>query len=223
MFRKVIKEFASSRTRVLMTLVSVSTMLLIVSNLASVKITQVGPAVFDAGTLIFPLVYIITSVITEIYGSKVARTMVWIAFGCLLFMSLFLLGVQYLPADLAASRQTAYEQILGFVPRLAVASLIAYLIGESINIGAIERLRRHVGPRSLWTRLVSSSAVGELVDTVVFSVIAFAGTMPGKTLLQLIITVYLIKLAVDIVLSPLTVRFTTWLKTLKEESIHSTI
>ncbi len=223
MFRKVIKEFASSRTRVLMTLVSVSTMLLIVSNLASVKITQVGPAVFDAGTLIFPLVYIITSVITEIYGSKVARTMVWIGFGCLLFMSLFLLGVQYLPADLAASRQTAYEQILGFVPRLAVASLIAYLIGESINIGAIERLRRHVGPRSLWTRLVSSSAVGELVDTVVFSVIAFAGTMPGKTLLQLIITVYLIKLAVDIVLSPLTVRFTTWLKTLKEESIHSTI
>lgn len=223
MFRKVIKEFASSRTRVLMTLVSVSTMLLIVSNLASVKITQVGPAVFDAGTLIFPLVYIITSVITEIYGSKVARTMVWIGFGCLLFMSLFLLGVQYLPADLAASRQAAYEQILGFVPRLAVASLIAYLIGESINIGAIERLRGHVGPRSLWTRLVSSSAVGELVDTVVFSVIAFAGTMPGKTLLQLIITVYLIKLAVDIVLSPLTVRFTTWLKTLKEESIHSTI
>ncbi|MGB4967624.1 MAG: queuosine precursor transporter [Candidatus Saccharimonadales bacterium] len=202
-----------------MTLVSVSTMLLIVSNLASVKITQVGPAVFDAGTLIFPLVYIITSIITEIYGPKVARTMVWIGFGCLVFMSLFLLGVQYLPADLAASRQSAYEQILGFVPRLAVASLIAYLIGESINIGAVQRLKRHVGPRSLWTRLVGSSAVGGLVDTVVFSVIAFAGTMPTSVLLQLIVTVYVIKLAVDISLSPLTVKFTAWLRTLRDEPL----
>lgn len=220
MLKDLYLTFVSSRTRVLMTLVSVSTMLLIVSNLASVKITKVGPAVFDAGTLIFPLVYIITSVITEIYGTKVARTMVWIGFGCLLFMSLFLLGVQYLPADLTASRQTAYEQILGFVPRLAVASLIAYLIGESINIGAVERLRRHAGPRSLWTRLVGSSAVGGLVDTVVFSVIAFLGTMPGNVLLQLIVTVYAIKLFVDLALSPLTLRFTTWLKTLHDEPLQ---
>ena len=142
-----------------------------------------------------------------------------VGFGCLVFMSLFLLGVQYLPADLAASRQSAYEQILGFVPRLAVASLVAYLIGESINIGAVERLKRHVGPRSLWTRIVCSSAVGELVDTVVFSMIAFAGTMPTSVLLQLIVTVYVIKLAVDISLSPLTVKFTAWLRTLRDEPL----
>jgi len=88
-------------------------------------------------------------------------------------------------------------------------------------MGAVERLRKHVGPRSLWTRLVSSSAVGELVDTVVFSVIAFAGTMPNAILLQLILTVYLIKLAVDLLLSPLTYRFTTWLKTLKDEPVFA--
>lgn len=193
-------------------------MLLIVSNLASVKITKIGPAVFDSGTLIFPLVYIITSIITEIYGQKVARTMVWLSFICLVFMSAFLLLVQYLPADLDASRQSAYEQILGFVPRITIASLTAFIIGETINIAVVERFRKYGGNRHLWTRLVGSSAIGELIDTVTFSMIAFWGTMAFGLLLQLIATVYVIKLIVDVTLSPLTIRFAHWLRELKDES-----
>ena len=202
-----------------MVLTGVSVMLLIVSNLASVKITKIGPAVFDTGTLIFPLVYIITSIISEIYGSKTARTMVWIGFGCLVFMSLFLLFVQYLPADIDAHRQQSYGQILGFVPRLVIASLIAYLLGEFLNIWVVDRLRHRLGARNLWSRLVSSSGIGELLDTVTFSVIAFVGTMPGKTLLQLIATVYIIKLVVDVLLSPLSIRLTHWLRALKDEAV----
>lgn len=202
-----------------MALTGISVMLLIVSNLASVKITKIGPAVFDTGTLIFPLVYIITSIISEIYGSKIARTMVWISFGCLVFMSLFLLFIQSLPADIDAGRQAAYGQILGFVPRLVMASLIAYLSGEFLNIWVVDKLRHRLGARNLWSRLVGSSGIGGLLDTVIFSLIAFLGIIPGRTLLQLIVTVYIIKLAVDVLLSPFSVRLTHWLRTLKEEAI----
>lgn len=218
MTRKWLEGFLVSRTRALMLLASISTMLLIVSNLASVKITNLGPVVFDSGTLIFPLVYIITGVVTEIYGSKTARLMVWISFACLIFLSVFLLGVQYLPADIDPSRQEAYEQILGFVPRLVGASLTAYLIGEMINIFVVDKLRHFAGQHSLWTRLVSSSGMGELVDTIIFSLIAFLGTMPFDRLLQLMLSVYVIKLSVAIILSPLTLKFTHWMRNLKEEA-----
>jgi len=202
-------------TKMLIGLTGLSIAVLIISNLASTKITAVGPAVFDAGTILFPLAYIITDIITEIYGSRTARWTVYVGLAALALMSIVLLGVQYLPTGPGFDGQVAYERILGFVPRIAVASMIAYFVGETLNIYLMGWLRKRYGAKRLLVRLVGSSGTGELVDTVTFSTIAFAGTMSFTDFSQLIITVYLIKLCFDIVLAPFTTRFISWVKRTK--------
>lgn len=200
------------RTKMLMLLTGFSIAILIISNLASTKITAIGPAVFDAGTILFPLAYIITDIITEVYGARIARWMVLVGLAALILMSAVLLIVQTLPIGPGFDGQVAYERILGFVPRIAIASMIAYFVGEMLNIHLMAWLRKRYGVKRLLVRLISSSSTGELLDTITFSTIAFAGTMAFGDFTQLIITVYLIKLGFDALLAPLTTRFISWLK-----------
>lgn len=201
--------------KALPTFIGLSVAVLIISNIASVKITGIGPAVFDAGTILFPLAYIIGDIITEVYGYKTARMVVWIGFSCLLLMSVILLIVQYLPAGPGFDGQSAYNRILGFAPRIAAASLTAYLIGEFINITVLSRMKARNKGTHLWNRLIGSSTIGELLDTLIFSSLAFAGTMSGHDLLQLMLTVYLIKVGFDIVASPITIRVIRYVKQLE--------
>lgn len=203
----------SKKYKVLMALVGASVAVLIISNLASTKITQVGPAVFDAGTILFPIAYIITSIITEVYGPKVARFSVMIGLASIAAMSLVLLLVQYLPVGPGFENQAAYESILGFVPRIALASMIAYFVGETVNIRLVGWIKQRFGKKRLLARILGSSSTGELLDTVVFSVIAFAGVVPAFDLLNIIVTVFLIKFGFDLILSPLSVRLIAWMKT----------
>jgi hypothetical protein len=197
----------TKRTKMLLALTGSSVAILIISNLASTKITGYGPAVFDAGTILFPLAYIITDIITEVYGSATARWTVLVGLGSLFVMSAVLLLVQYMPIGPGYQGQVSYENVLGFVPRIALASMIAYFVGEMLNIHLMTWLRKRLKKGRLLVRLISSSSVGELLDTVTFSVIAFWGTMLFGDFAKLIVTVYLIKLSFDIVLAPFTTRF----------------
>ena len=205
-------KLLSKRTKMLMMLTGFSIAILIISNLASTKITSVGPAIFDAGTILFPLAYIITDIVTEVYGARIARWMVLVGLGTLILMSAVLLIVQYLPVGPGFDGQAAYERILGFVPRIAIASMTAYFVGEMLNIHLMTWLRQRYGVKRLLVRLIGSSSTGELLDTITFSTIAFAGTMAFNDFTQLIVTVYLIKLGFDALLAPLTARFISWLK-----------
>lgn len=202
----------SKRTKALIVLTGFSVAVLIISNLASTKITAVGPAVFDAGTILFPLAYIITDIVTEVYGARTARWMVFVGLGTLFLMSAVLLMVQHLPIGPGFDGQAAYERILGFVPRIAFASMTAYFVGEMLNIHLMAWLRKRFGANRLLVRLIGSSSTGELLDTLTFSTIAFAGTMALHDFAQLIVTVYLIKLGFDAILAPVTARFIRWLK-----------
>lgn len=185
---------------------------LIVSNIVSTKLIGTGPLLFDAGTILFPFAYIIGDVLTEVYGYKRARRTIWLGFYSLLVLSVTLLLVQALPGASGWENQTAYESILGFVPRIALASLCGYIVGEFANSFVLAKLKVRTAGKQLWLRTISSTVVGSAFDTIVFSVIAFGGMLTSSELLQLIATVYGIKLAVEVVCTPITYAVVGYLK-----------
>ncbi|MBU1039153.1 queuosine precursor transporter [Patescibacteria group bacterium] len=190
---------------------------LLVSNLASTKVVQLNGWLFDGGTILFPLAYIFGDVLTEVYGYARARLVIWLGFFSLALMSVTLLIVQYLPPASDWPNQTAFETILGFVPRLALASLIAYLAGEFVNSYILSKLKIKTQGKYLWLRTISSTVFGQAVDTTIFAVVAFAGLLPLAALLNLSITIYLMKVGLEIICTPLTYKVIAWLK--KEEGL----
>ena len=179
---------------------------LIVSNIASTKIVAVGPLVFDAGTILFPLAYIVGDIVTEVYGYRKMRSLLYVGIMTLLLTMLTFWIVQLLPAASDWHNQAAYDATLGVVWRIVFASIAAIFVGELINSYLLALLKIKTKGKQLWYRLVGSSAVGSLVDTTLFSVLAFAGTLSGDAMLQLIITVFGIKMATEVILSPLTMK-----------------
>lgn len=177
---------------------------LLVSNIVSVKIVSVGWLTFDAGTVLFPLAYIVGDIITEIYGYRRTRRLIYSGVAALMLMTLTFWVVQLLPADSSWTGQAAFESTLGVVWRLAIGSVTALFVGEIMNAYVMGRMKVASRGRGLWRRMVSSSLAGNALDTVIFSTIAFAGTMPTTSFWQLIVTVFLIKMAVEIMVSPLT-------------------
>jgi uncharacterized integral membrane protein (TIGR00697 family) len=193
-------------------LVALFVTVLIVSNIASVKLAQVGGLVFDAGTILFPLAYIIGDIITEIYGFRRMRRLIYIGLSMLAITSLTFWIVGLLPSPADWQNQDAYDAILGVVWRIVLASMVAFFVGELLNSYVLAKLKIKTHGKKLWNRLVSSSAIGSLVDTIIFSLLAFGGTVSGDVMFQLIATVYGIKLATEILLSPLTMRVIAYLK-----------
>ena len=179
---------------------------LLVSNIVSVKIVSVGWLTFDAGTVLFPLAYIVGDIITEIYGYRRTRRLIYSGVAALMLMTLTFWVVQLLPADSSWTGQAAFESTLGVVWRLAIGSVTALFVGEIMNAYVMGRMKVASRGRGLWRRMVSSSLAGNALDTVIFSTIAFAGTIPMTSFWQLIVTVFLIKMAVEIMVSPLTMR-----------------
>ena len=185
---------------------------LLVSNIVSVKIVSVGWLTFDAGTVLFPLAYIVGDIITEIYGYRRTRRLIYSGVAALMLMTLTFWVVQLLPADSSWTGQAAFESTLGVVWRLAIGSVTALFVGEIMNAYVMGRMKVASRGRGLWRRMVSSSLAGNALDTVIFSTIAFAGTIPTTSFWQLIITVFLIKMAVEIMVSPLTMHLITRVK-----------
>ena len=185
---------------------------LLVSNIVSVKIVSVGWLTFDAGTVLFPLAYIVSDIITEVYGYRRMRRLIYNGVAALALMTLTFWVVQLLPADGSWTGQAAFESTLGVVWRLAIGSVTALFVGEIMNAYVMGRMKVASRGRGLWRRMVSSSLAGNALDTVIFSTIAFAGTIPTTSFWQLIITVFLIKMAVEIMVSPLTMHLITRVK-----------
>ncbi len=193
-------------------LVALFVAVLLVSNLASTKVVQIGNWLFDGGTILFPLSYIFGDILTEVYGYARARLVIWLGFLSLALMSVTLLIVQYLPPAGDWPNQMAFETILGFVPRLAAASLIAYLVGEFVNSYVLSKLKILTQGRHLWLRTIGSTVLGQAVDTGVFAVIAFAGILPGVALFNLSVTIYFMKVGLEVIFTPITYRVIAWLK-----------
>ncbi len=181
-------------------------MTLIVSNIASIKVVAIGPLVFDAGTILFPLSYIVGDIVTEVYGYRKMRSLLYVGVVSLILTMMTFWVVQILPASPDWSNQVAYESILGVVWRIVLASVTALFLGEIMNAYVMARMKVRSKGKNLWVRMISSSVVGSAIDTVVFSTVAFLGTMPFDALAQLMITVFLIKITTEVIVSPLTIK-----------------
>ena len=185
---------------------------LLVSNLASTKIVDIGPFTFDGGTVLFPLSYIFGDILTEIYGFKGARRAIWAGFSALAICGIVLYIIGLLPADPAWNNQEAYKSILMSTPRIIAASIAAYFCGEYINSVILSKIKVIMNGRKLWIRTISSTIVGELFDSVIFVVLAFSFTMPVSLLISIIISNYIFKTSYEILATPLTYMAVGFLK-----------
>jgi len=185
---------------------------LLISNVASTKIVALGPFVFDGGTLLFPLSYIFGDVLTEVYGYRNSRRVIWTGLAANLLMVFVFWVIAKIPAAPDWHLQQAFASILLATPRIVGASVIAYFAGEFANSYLLSRMKIASQGRQLWKRTIGSTLVGQLVDTLLFAVIAFAGTMPGGVLLALIISNYLMKVGIEVLNTPLTYQVVNFLK-----------
>ena len=185
-------------------IVGIFVAVLIVSNTASTKILKLGPFTFDGGTLLFPLAYIFGDILTEVYGYRNSRKVIWTGFACLAIATLTYYLVGLLPAAADWTGQSAYMQILGVVPRIAIASLIAYFAGEFSNSYLLAKMKVWTKGKALWARTIGSTIVGEFVDCLLFVIIAFYGLMPNSLLIAILISNYVFKVAVEVIFTPVT-------------------
>jgi len=194
---------------------------LLISNIASTKFVQFGPFSFDGGTLLFPLSYIFGDILTEVYGYARSRKVIWTGFAAALLMSLTFGLVAWLPASSGTEGYAeAFGLLLGLVPRIVIASLIAYLAGEFANSFTLAKMKVATDGRWLWARALGSTLLGQGVDTVLFVVIAFAFVPDAPPLLTLIVSNYVFKLLVEVVLLPLTYVFVGLLKRAENEDYY---
>ncbi len=178
---------------------------LITSNIVAVKIVDIGGLVVPAGTVtVFPLSYIFGDVLTEVYGYRRARLIIWLGFACNLLAVTAIAVTQYLPPAAFWDGQAAYERILGYTPRLLAASFLAYLVGEFANSAVLSRMKLLTQGRWLWTRTIGSTLVGQGLDSLVFVTVAFIGTVTGGDLLRTMVTAWLVKSAYEALATPLT-------------------
>lgn len=177
---------------------------LLISNIAAQKLFVLGPLVLPAGTLLFPIAYIFGDVLTEVYGYDRSRRIVWMGFAASLLMAVVFSIAVALPPAPGWPMQEPYALVLGLVPRLVLASLVAYLCGEFLNSYVLAKLKVRMQGRHLWIRTIGSTLLGEGADTAIFMTIAFAGILPTPVLLSAIVSAYLVKVAYEIAATPLT-------------------
>jgi uncharacterized integral membrane protein (TIGR00697 family) len=209
------------RFRYLDALTTAFVVILLVSNLVAQKVVRIPlftfhghPLAFSTSgaMLLFPITYIFGDIFTEIYGYAASRRAIWLGFfGTALLYAVSAIVIA-LPSDPDFKHQQAFVTVFGILPRILVASLAAFWAGEFANSYTMAKLKLITKGRWLWTRTVGSTVAGQLVDTTLVIVITFAGVFsPGK-LFQIIWQGYLLKVAYEVLATPLTYLVVNWLK-----------
>jgi hypothetical protein len=203
---------------------------LLLSNIASsAKIIDWGVGLFgvrlafDAGTLLFPIGYIFGDILTEVYGYRRSRRVIWAGFFALLIASLFFWAVRALPGEATwqdYAGQAAYDAILGGMSSggIIAASLAGFWLGEFTNSFILAKMKVLTSGRMLWSRTISSTLAGQLVDTLAFFVVAtLAGVFPWSLFVTLVVTNYVFKVAIEALMTPLTYQAVNALKQAEAE------
>jgi queuosine precursor transporter len=214
------------------------TVLLISNLLSSAKIidlsvgsfqvlgVDIALGIFDAGTLVFPISYIFGDILTEVYGYKRSRRVIWTGFFATAVMGFFVWFAGALPGESqwqGYAGQGAYDSILGSISRLIVASLVAYWLGEFTNSFVLAKMKIAAQGKQLWARTIGSTLVGQAVDTLVFFVIATAlGVFPAEAFVSLVLTNYLLKVGIEVIFTPLTLPVVNALKAAEREDYYDT-
>ncbi|MDD3315609.1 MAG: queuosine precursor transporter [Syntrophaceticus sp.] len=192
---------------------------LLLSNIIAGKLISVFGMVLPAAVILFPVTYIFGDILTEVYGFKRSRLIIWTGFACNLLMAAVFMLVVVLPHPEFWQSQDAYQTVLGMTPRVVAASLIGYFLGEFINSAVLSKMKLLTRGRWLFSRTIGSTIVGEGIDTVVFITIAFAGTIAVPALLSMMAAQYIVKVLYEIAATPLTYLVVGWVK--KKETVDT--
>jgi uncharacterized integral membrane protein (TIGR00697 family) len=181
-------------------------------KVASVTLPGLGERPFGAGILFFPVSYVIGDVLTEVYGYARARRCIWAGTAALLFMALMSWVVVALPPAATWDGQAAYEAVFGQVPRIVLASIVAFWAGEFVNSLVLARMKVATKGRLLWARTIGSTIAGQAVDSLIFYPLAFWGVWDNETLLVVLLTQWGLKVGWEAILTPLTYAAVGFLK-----------
>lgn len=192
---------------------------LITSNLAATKLWQIGTLILPGGMLVFPLLYVLNDILTEVYGFTASRRVIWVALFCNLFVTVILFIVVQLPPAGHWPNQESFANIFSLTPRIFIASISSYFIGELLNASTISTLKIMLEGRNFAMRAILSTCVGAFIETALFVAIAFSGILPTAHLFSMIFTMTIIKVLYELIILPITVKITAFLK--KSEGIDS--
>jgi hypothetical protein len=185
---------------------------LITANITAVKLVDLFGFILPAAIFIFPLSYITGDVLTEVYGYRKARQVIWLGFFCNLITVAAIWIGQILPPASFWDGQGAYERILGYTPRILGASFLAYLVGEFANSFVLAKMKIATRGRWLWSRTIGSTFIGQGLDSLVFISLAFGGAIPLPGLLTAILTQWLAKTVYEVLATPFTYLVVHFLK-----------
>jgi uncharacterized integral membrane protein (TIGR00697 family) len=205
-------HFAATGRSLYPVIVGVFVGLLLISNIGAVKLIEFGPIITDGGAFLFPLVYIVGDILSEVYGFKAARKAIFIGFAMSILAAFTFWLVQISPPAEAWGNQEAFESVLGFVPRIVLASVAGYLVGQLLNAWVLVKIKERTREKALWLRLLGSTAVGEFADTIVFCTIAFYGVITGEEFLIYVAFGFAYKTLVEVVLLPVSYAVIGWVK-----------
>jgi uncharacterized integral membrane protein (TIGR00697 family) len=181
-------------------------------KIATIDLPLVGAQPFGAGILFFPISYVIGDMLTEVYGFARARRCIWAGFCALVFMAAMSWIVVALPPDASWHGQAAYEAVFGQVPRIVLASILAFWAGEFVNSVVLAKMKLLTKGRHLWTRTIGSTAVGQGVDSLIFYPLAFYGILDNETLIRVLLIQWALKVGWEALLTPVTYAVVGFLK-----------
>ncbi|MEZ5736381.1 MAG: queuosine precursor transporter [Novosphingobium sp.] len=187
--------------------------ILLLSNLiGAAKLSTVAGFTFGAGILFFPVSYVIGDVLTEVYGYANARRCIWAGFVAMIFMAFMSFVVVAMPPADSWNGQSAYESVFGLVPRIVVASMLAFWAGEFVNSFVLAKMKILTSGKYLWTRTIGSTVFGQAVDSVIFYPVAFYGIWETRDVILVMITNWAMKVLWEAILTPVTYVVVGWLK-----------
>ncbi len=195
-------------------------MVMVLANWFDPRLVSLGGFVTDAGTLIFPLTFLLSDIITEVYGYRHARRTIWIGF---LFNAIFILYGQiviHLPGPSYAHQNKLFSELLGFDTRIIFASAISYLCSEPINSLLMAKLKLQFQGRYISLRFLSSTFFASGLDSCIFSLLAFYGQIPSHGLVSLILTMWIIKVSIELLGLPISIRLTKFFKIAEQVDMY---
>lgn len=193
-----------------------------VQKVSYVHLPFIGEYIYGAGVLFFPISYFFGDILTEVYGYKRSRRVIWAGFGALAFASLMAFIVTSLPAarTMSPEQQSAVNMMFGQTWRIVLASLLAFWLGEFANSFVLAKLKVFTEGKYLWTRTIGSTAVGEAVDSVIFYPLAFLGSWSTEQVISVMIGNYFIKVMWEVLATPLTYKVVAFLKRVEHEDYY---
>ncbi len=190
-----------------------------VQKVSHIELPIIGDYIFGAGVLFFPISYLFGDILTEVYGYKRSRRVIWAGFGAMIFASLMSWVVTSLPAasTMSAEQQAAVNSIFGQTWRIVIASLVAFWTGEFVNSFVLAKMKVSTSGKFLWMRTIGSTFAGEAVDSLIFYPLAFLGTWSNEQVISVMIGNYFLKVGWEIVATPLTYVIVGFLKKAEHE------